>query len=131
MCTILAADSRVEILGLYDQILGELGYPVALCTSSNACYTLARRLKPSLILLDLRLPTVDHGITALKALHLDPDTRSIPILVCTADHIAAHTHATWLQAHHWELLKKPFDVNIFLSTIEQMLAGATMCNRHT
>ena len=44
---------------------------------------LARRERPVLVVLDVMLPDID-GWQVLQALKSDPDTRDIPVLVCSA-----------------------------------------------
>ena len=56
---------------------------------------------PDLIVLDLMMPEVS-GFDVVEALHEDPDTTRIPILVVTAKQIIAEdrTQAEWLCHDH-------------------------------
>jgi CheY-like chemotaxis protein len=54
--------------------------------------TMARQLKPDLILLDLMMPEVS-GFDVVKALQGDSETASVPILVVTAKQITAEDRA--------------------------------------
>lgn len=43
----------------------------------------AKARKPDLVLMDIQLPGID-GVTALRHLRADPDTRDIPVIALTA-----------------------------------------------
>ena len=80
---------------------------------------LARKHHPDLILLDLHLPDLP-GIEVLRLLREDPATRSIPIVVLSAD--ATPRQIDRLQgAGARAYLTKPLDVPRFLALVREVL----------
>ena len=82
---------------------------------------LARDQRPDLILLDLNLPDVS-GNEVLARLQEDTRTCDIPVLVISADATSAQMRRM-LGAGAKEYLTKPFDVNRFLSILDEYLGG--------
>jgi CheY-like chemotaxis protein len=82
-----------------------------------AALGLARQERPDLILMDLRLPTVD-GSDAIRILKSDPETRDIPIIAVSA--------GSTLRAEAADLpvdavISKPFDVDTLLAEVTVQL----------
>jgi DNA-binding response OmpR family regulator len=67
-------------LGKY---LREAGFEIVEADDGEVGLDLARQHKPDLIILDYVLPMV-HGQQLAHVLHDDPETRDIPLIVCTA-----------------------------------------------
>jgi PAS domain S-box-containing protein len=82
---------------------------------------LARDQHPDLILLDLNLPDV-LGNEVLARLQEDTRTCEIPVLVISADATSVQMERM-LAAGAREYLTKPFDVNRFLSVLDEYLGG--------
>ena len=69
------------------EILSEQGrYRVFSASSGQEGISLVARRRPDLILLDLRMPTMD-GFAVIEELRANPETLAIPILVVTSDTI--------------------------------------------
>ena len=62
------------------------------------------------------------GSTILNLLTLDPRTRPIPMIVCSAAIQSLHEHQEWLSRYGIRALPKPFDLDMLLTTIEEMIA---------
>src|SRR6266542_3459222 len=80
---------------------------------------LARDHQPDLVLLDLHLPDM-AGDEALRRLRQDPTTRTIPVVMISADATQAQIDRL-LAAGADEYLTKPLDVKRFLQIVEAML----------
>lgn len=80
---------------------------------------LARTQAPDLILLDLHLPDLP-GEEVLRRLRETPQTRSIPVVVISADAIPAQVERL-LAAGAQAYLTKPLDVRQFLTILDQIL----------
>ncbi|GAC1347334.1 MAG: hypothetical protein NVSMB27_12520 [Ktedonobacteraceae bacterium] len=80
---ILVADDDADIRGLVAENLRRAGYQVVEASDGAEAVALAQRDRPSLALLDIRMPAMD-GIAALRALRADPATRSLPVIMMTA-----------------------------------------------
>jgi len=59
------------------------GLRVSLCPSGTEAVSMAKSLKPDLIVLDVMMPGLD-GPGALRALREDPETAAIPAIFMTA-----------------------------------------------
>ena len=80
---------------------------------------IARARRPNLVLLDLHLPDV-QGWDVLETLQQDPATRSIPVVVISAD-ATANRIERLLQAGARDYLTKPLDVRALLKTMQKHL----------
>jgi len=86
--TILVVDDDPNAVEVIAAFLQAPAYAVVRAYGGREAITLARRLAPDLILLDLMMPEVD-GFDVVEALQRDGDTARIPILVVTARHVTA------------------------------------------
>jgi CheY-like chemotaxis protein/anti-sigma regulatory factor (Ser/Thr protein kinase) len=80
--TILAIDDDSQVIGLYERYLQPQGYQVAPLTNPSRAVEYAKKIKPFAITLDIMMPGVD-GWSVLDALKADPDTRNIPVIICS------------------------------------------------
>jgi CheY-like chemotaxis protein len=74
---------------------------------------------PDLVLLDLHLPDI-HGAEVLARLKRDQRTRSVPVVVVTADAIRSRTDMLLLSGAY-AYLTKPLDVSGLLRTVAEAL----------
>jgi CheY-like chemotaxis protein len=77
---------------------------------------------PSLILLDLNLPDI-HGGELIAKLKGHPQTKTIPVIVLSAD-ISPSQIERMLQAGARNYLTKPFDIKRLLCLVDETLAPA-------
>lgn len=91
--------------------------------SGHAGVASARALHPDLVLLDLDLPDID-GQAVLRLLQADPATAGIPVVVVSAD-ATPHRIAALRGAGAQGYLTKPFDIAVFLHTVDHVLAPTT------
>jgi CheY-like chemotaxis protein len=83
--TILVVDDNDDVLNLMQRYLTPQFFRVVVCQSGQQALELAPRLQPDLITVDLMMPEQD-GWDVLQALLNRPDTRHIPIVVCSVLH---------------------------------------------
>ena len=74
---ILIVDDRPENIRLLAVALNRQGYTVESVDNSSTALSIARALKPDLILLDIMMPVLD-GYEVCKLLKKDPETAEIP-----------------------------------------------------
>ena len=79
----------VEVIAAF---LPAPAYAVVRAYGGGEAITLAQRLRPDLILLDLMMPEV-NGFDVVEALQRNTDTARIPILVVTAKQVTAQDRA--------------------------------------
>jgi len=80
---ILIIEDNEKNRKLCRDVLQVKGYKTIESETAEAGLDLARGQAPALILMDIQLPGMD-GITAMKQLKADAQTRSIPIIAITA-----------------------------------------------
>jgi CheY-like chemotaxis protein len=97
-------------------------YEVLICREWNHAYEFVKREQPDLVIQDIRLGGEEHGWTILNLLTLDPATRPIPMIVCSAAIQSLHEHQELLSTYGIRVLPKPFDLETLLRTIEETLS---------
>ena len=80
--------------------------------------------RPKLILLDLNLPDM-HGSEVIQRLKEDPTTAWVPVVVLSADATPSQIERL-LAAGARNYLTKPFDIDPFLSVVDEMVAAAPL-----
>ncbi len=118
---ILAVDDDRDILALLRHSLTEHGYTVRALRRGEQVLDLARRLHPSLILLDLRMPGMS-GYEVMKALKEDAETASIPVIVMTAYGDEEQQLMERVRAlGALEIIAKPFSVDALVGEISRWI----------
>lgn len=80
--TILVVDDNAGLVALFQRYLGGHDVYVVGATSGEQALLLARELRPRVITLDVMMPHED-GWEILQKLEGAPDTRHIPVIVCS------------------------------------------------
>jgi len=83
MPTILIVDDEADLARLVEFNLEQAGFQTAVALTGEQALTLAARVKPDLVLLDLMLPDLS-GRDVCRRLRADPTTREVPIVMLTA-----------------------------------------------
>jgi CheY-like chemotaxis protein len=106
--TVLVVDDEPDIVGLLRETLAPEGYRLLSAHDGEAALRLARRERPSLILLDWRMPGQD-GLAVCRALRGDPDPelRRVPVVLLTAQ-IGDENISAGFSAGVTDYLTKPF-----------------------
>jgi PAS domain S-box-containing protein len=121
--TVLVVDDDPTAVEVIAAFLPEPAYAVIRAYGGSEAITLARRLRPDLILLDLMMPTVS-GFDVVEALQAQPGTASIPILVVTAKHVTSADRAA-LEGQADRVIrivaKAGFDRQAFLAEVRRAL----------
>jgi PAS domain S-box-containing protein len=79
---ILAIDDDPQVIGLYERYLHPQGYQVVPLSDPSRAVEQVKQLKPFAVTLDIMMPGID-GWQVLDSLKGDPDTRNIPVIVCS------------------------------------------------
>ena len=79
---ILAIDDDPQVIGLYERYLNSQGYFVVPLTDPAKAKERILELQPYAVTLDIMMPNTD-GWTVLTSLKSDPETRQIPIVICS------------------------------------------------
>ncbi len=119
---VLVVEDDADTLELYREVLEDASYGVTVATSPDLDPIAVASRDPDLILLDLRFRHDACGVEWLGRLKAYPETRHVPVLVCSADHrLLGRLHD---QLHAWEcgVLPKPFGLEEFLAAIHAGVA---------
>ena len=104
-------------LAVMQEVLEEDGYRVVVWTGGDGAFELVKRERPALLIADLRMERVDAGLTLLQMLRLDPATRDLPVVLCSADGAWLRDNGEHLRAKGYALLAKLFDLAELLALV--------------
>jgi twitching motility two-component system response regulator PilH len=80
---ILIVDDSPTERHVLNDLLTKSGYEVVASDNGEDAILKAKLLKPDLILMDVVMPGL-NGFQATRAISRDPETRSIPVILCTS-----------------------------------------------
>ena len=120
--TILVVDDEEDILLLCRVNLEFEGYHVVTASSGVEGLDQARAVHPSLVLLDVMMPTMD-GWHVLEALKSDPGTADVPVVMLTARVQGEDQMRGW-SGGAADYIMKPFSPVALLETIRSVLHPA-------
>lgn len=96
------------------------GYAVAQAGDGQVALEMARSERPSIILLDLRLPGLD-GYQVCRRLKADPITAQIPIIMITAFLTASSDTVRGIEYGADDYLNKPVDLEVLAARVKMIL----------
>jgi CheY-like chemotaxis protein len=119
--SIVVVDDDRQLAELMREFLTDEGYRVTVCAHGDQAFAVIRSLLPDLIILDVRMAEIG-GLGVLYLLSTDPQTRRIPVLMCTA--VSAGEMQPWqdvLDEKGVPVLYKPFKLDQLANHIASML----------
>jgi len=116
--TVLIVDDNQSLAGSLAELLGRRSLRTAVADSGKAGLRLALRLKPSLVIADVRLPDFSGADLAARLAGLLPETRIILISATDQPPAAAGHRGGPILA----TLEKPFDPLRLLALVRRALA---------
>jgi DNA-binding response OmpR family regulator len=122
MAKVLVVDDETEIIQMITTILETKGHTVCLARDGIDALAKVASERPDVIILDLNLPRLD-GFEVCKRLKADQATRSIPVVMLTADYTSMNDASRGVDAGADEYVVKPFLPPVLLHNIERLLAG--------
>jgi len=108
---------------MHDLLEEEEGYTVTICKEADDAYGFVKETHPDLVILDIRVGHEETGWLILNLLTLDPATRPIPVIICSAAISSLHEHEELLKKYDCDVLPKPFDLDTLLEKVAAALAG--------
>ena len=118
---ILIIEDNEKNRKLCRDVLQVKGYQTIESETAEEGLKLTLEKSPALILMDIQLPGID-GITALKQLRADPQTKDIRVIAITASAMT-HNRTTMLAEGFDGYQTKPIGLKDFLGEVERVLAA--------
>lgn len=115
---VLILDDVPELLMVCKIILEQNNYMVQTRLFCDDILKDCKEVSPDIILMDLWIPTIG-GEKAINLIKENPATMHIPVILFSAN---AEIDIIEKRAKANGVLKKPFDINVLLATIENTLA---------
>ena len=116
---ILIIEDNEKNRKLCRDVLQVKGFRTIESESAEEGLKLVAEQSPALILMDIQLPGMD-GVTAMKRLKADPNTKAIPIVAITAS--AMTNNRTAMLAEGFDGYQtKPITLKDFLGEVERVL----------
>jgi CheY-like chemotaxis protein len=121
--TLLLVEDNEDNRIIYSTVLRHLGYTVVEAEDGAQAISLARSVKPDLILMDISIPEVD-GWEATRILRRDPETSAIPIIALTA-HALADDRVRATEVGFNAYLAKPIEPRAVVAEVRRWLGNAS------
>ena len=102
-------------------LLDEEGYEVVTYRELQGVYQAVRDANPDLIIMDIVIGGEKKGWELVELLTLDPKTRAVPIIVCSAAVQSLREREEQLTRLAIRALPKPFDLEELLAAIRHAL----------
>jgi two-component system, cell cycle response regulator DivK len=117
---ILIIEDNEKNRKLARDVLQVKGYKTIESETAEDGLKLALDKSPALVLMDIQLPGMD-GITALKQLRANPQTKSVPVIAITASAMTNNRQAMLAEGFDG-YQSKPISVKDFFAELERVLS---------
>ena len=123
---VLVVNDTQEILELFEEILGGMGYETVLMSYAPRELERIREAEPDLIILDFLMGDRELlGWQLLQKLKMDRRTDAIPIVVCTAAVQDVQEQHGYLTEQGVIVVLKPFNVDQLEEAVQSALGRPT------
>lgn len=123
---VLVVDDSPDTLSLINDALEDAGLDVLVALEGKQALTIARRIRPDIILMDAMMPHMD-GFTACRHLKADPELSAVPVIFMTGlsetDDIVKG-----LECGGVDYLTKPINPSELLARMKVHLNNARIAN---
>ena len=116
---VMVVNDYPEFLALLTDFLTEEGYEVIPLPKHQGAFEQIKADKPDVVICDLIFDNMPAGWSLIDMLFLDPETRTIPVILCSAATRQVQEAAPSFAGKGILWLEKPFE----LETLLDMLAG--------
>ncbi|HLF78618.1 MAG TPA: response regulator transcription factor [Dehalococcoidia bacterium] len=116
---VLVADDDPGIRAVVAQLLQINGFFAVTCADGESALELARKLRPALVILDVRMPALD-GLTVCQTIRRGSDTPIIMLTVLNDEAEAAKA----LDAGADDYIRKPFGARELVSRVKAVVRRA-------
>lgn len=116
---ILIVDDDKEILKLYSYMFSCAGYEVTIAATETACFEIAEKFLPDIILLDVLLSD-KNGINICLKIKSNEKLKSIYVVLISSYRVSSQDRITGLNAGAEIYLARPMDEKELLATINSL-----------
>lgn len=117
---ILIIDDDDMIRRLFGGVLANAGFDVIYAVNGDEGRETARRLKPDLILLDIRMPGND-GYVIARRLREEKETKDIPIAFLTNEDLSMEAEKAAKEVFVDDYIHKSIDLKEFVAKVKKIL----------
>ncbi|HZT97164.1 MAG TPA: response regulator [Chloroflexota bacterium] len=118
---VTVVNNDTDFLSLMKEVLADRGWETTVIRESGSAYRLIKEHQPDVLLLDIRMETPESGWNVLELLKLDPETRDIPVVVCSAAALDVRAKEEWLHDRGIDVLVKPFEIDDLYLAVEKAM----------
>ena len=126
---IIVVNDDTAFLQLMEQLLEDEGYEAEVMKSTKNALEHIKERRPALIVLDVRINNEQAGLLLLDLITLDPETRSIPVVIASANVQALAGREDELASKGIYVIAKPFDIDDLAALIRKALWRAEPARR--
>jgi CheY-like chemotaxis protein len=126
---IIVVNDDTAFLQLMEQLLEDEGYEAEVMKSTKNALEHIKERRPALIVLDVRINNEEAGLLLLDLITLDPETRSIPVVIASANLQALAGREDELASKGIYVIAKPFDIDDLAALIRKALWRAEPARR--
>jgi len=120
MKRILIVEDHPDTQSLLCDLLELEGYEVRCSGEAQGVLSLARRVQPDLIVLDVKLPGLS-GIDLLDLLNHDKQLASVPVLMCSGAVDELEKHSDEIRRSGARVITKPFALDDLIGEVNASL----------
>jgi len=115
---ITVVNDHPEFLTLMTEFLTEEGYEISAIPKHQGAFEQIKASKPDLVICDLIFDNMPAGWALLDMLYLDPETRAIPVILCSAATKQVQETSASFAGKGIIWLEKPFELETLLDLLE-------------
>jgi DNA-binding response OmpR family regulator len=120
---IVVVEDDPVIQELLDTVLTDDGYTVLVWTQGEGAATFIHEVQPDLVILDLWLEHPQAGSMVLGLLMVNPATRQIPVIICSAYRQLLGDQEAQVRAQGYVIVDKPYAIEVLLAQVHALLGG--------
>jgi DNA-binding response OmpR family regulator len=121
---IAVIDHDPLFIRLMETLLTTEGYRVLAINDGTSAYEVLKRVPPDSVIVDTWLGERNAGWDLIQVLRLDPETATIPVLICSSDDPDDVKKKLSRVRHRIEMIHKPFDTEELLAAVRKTLDAA-------
>lgn len=122
---VTVVNDHQDFLELLAEFLGEEGYEVTTIAKHQGAFEQIKASQTDIVVCDLMFDNAPAGWALLDMLYLDPTTRAIPLILCSAATRHVQEIAPSLASKGILWLEKPFELEKLLEMLQKAGTEAT------